>query len=318
MKHIFVINPAAGKGKRLSALLSSITYACEEMEADYEIYHTATVGDGTRFVRAACEKYADLPKRFYACGGDGTLYEVLNGAVGYELTEIAVIPMGTGNDFIKTFTNPEYFRDVKRQMLGKAERIDLLKYRDRYSINVINLGFDCDVVQRVSEIKHHFLVPSGMAYAMSVADLFMKPFGKSFKVLIDDMELVEKEFMLCAVANGHYYGDGYHCAPKALLNDGKMDLILVEKVSRGEFLKLVPKYKKGEHLDAEGNSIHPCLRYQKCEKLVIQSKHPIGLCADGEISPVKTVEITCVPSAISFSIPRGSFCTALEKKKAGV
>lgn len=316
MKHIFVINPAAGKGKKLPAMLSAITYACEELEADYEIYHTRTVGDGIRFVSEACKKYPDVMKRFYACGGDGTLFEVLNGAVGYENTEISVIPLGTGNDFTKAFTNPEYFKDIKRQILGRAERIDLMKYNNRYSINVINIGFDCDVVQRVAEIKRSALVPSKMAYGMAIADVFTKPFGKNFKVLIDDRELVEREFMLCAIANSHFYGDGYHVAPSAYLNDGKMDLCLVDRVSRKEFIKVIPKYKSGQHIDAEDNSLYPFLRYQKCQKVVIESKNAIGLCADGEISPFKSIEITCEPKAIAFSIPKGSVCIALMKEEA--
>ncbi len=315
MKHIFIINPAAGKGRHLPSLLSSITYACEELEADYQIYHTATVGDGIRFVSEFCEKHPDMPKRFYACGGDGTLFEVLNGAVGHPNTEITVVPAGTGNDFTKTFKNPEYFADIKRQILGKAEKIDLMKYGKRYALNVINLGFDCDVVQRVAEIKRHALMPSKMAYATAVAEVFTKPFGKFFKVLIDDRELVEREFMLCAIANARFYGDGYQVAPLAMLNDGMMELCLVDRVSRKEFVKVIPKYKAGAHISPEGESLYPFLRYQRCKKIVLESQNTIGLCADGEVFPLRSIEITCEPRAIAFSVPKGSFSSAIAKNK---
>ncbi len=318
MKHIFVINPAAGKGKHIPALLSSITYACEETESDFAIYHTATVGDGIRYVSQMCQKYPDKRLRFYACGGDGTLYEVLNGVVGHENAEITVIPMGTGNDFIKTFTNPEYFADVKRQLFGAAEKIDVLQYGDRYAMNVVNLGFDCDVVQRVSEIKRSAAVPRKMAYTAAIADVFTKPYGKEFKVLIDGEEFAEREFMLCAMANAQYYGDGYRVAPHALLNDGLMDLCLVDCVSRAKFVRLISKYKAGDHVDVEDRSLYPFLHFQKCESVVIESKHTMGICGDGEISPVKTVEIRCIPKAISFSIPKGSFCTALKRETKSV
>ncbi|MBQ9748552.1 MAG: diacylglycerol kinase family lipid kinase [Clostridia bacterium] len=314
MKHYFIVNPAAGKGKALPAMLSSITYACEELGAEYQIYHTVTVGDGTRFVRETCLQYPDMPKRFYAVGGDGTLFEVLNGAVGHPNAEITVVPLGTGNDFTKAFTNREYFKDIRRQILGTAQTIDLMKYNDRYSLNVINLGFDCDVVQKVAQIKRSALVPSKMAYAMAIADVFTKPFGKNFKVVIDDREMVENEFMLCAIANSNFYGDGYRVAPNAYLNDGVLDLCLVDRVSRSEFVKIIPKYKAGQHVDAEDHSRYPFLRYQKCRKVVIESKEPIGICADGEVSPVTTVEITCVPNALAFSVPKGCVCTALKKQ----
>ncbi len=311
MKHIFIVNPAAGKGKALPSMLSSVTYACEELAVDYKIYHTTTVGDGTRFVRETCEKYPDVQKRFYACGGDGTLYEVLNGAVGYPNTEITVVPLGTGNDFTKAFTHPENFRDIKRQLLGTAQTIDLMKYNDRYSLNVINLGFDCDVVQRVAQIKRSAFVPAKLAYAMAIADVFTKPLGKTFKVTIDGEDSVEREFMLCAIANSNFYGDGYRVAPNAYINDGYMDLCLVDRVSRREFIGVIPKYKAGRHVDAQDQSLYSFVRYQKCKNIVIESQDTIGICADGEVSPITRVEISCVAGALSFSIPEGSVCNAL-------
>ena len=315
MKHIFVVNPAAGKGKKLPAVLSAITYACEELDVEFEIYHTVTVGDGIRFVREQCEKNPELPVRFYACGGDGTLYEVINGAVGFPNTEVAVVPSGTGNDFIKAFSSPEFFSDIKRQLLGNPIKIDLLRYNKRYCVNVLNIGFDCDVVQKVSEIKRSAWVPSKLAYLFSVANVFTKSFGRSFKVLIDDRELIEREFTLCAVANANYYGDGFKVAPDALLDDGYMNLCLIDKVSKSEFLRLVAKYKAGGHIDENGESLYPFIRYQKCRKVLIESYKPLGFCADGEISPYKTVQIETIPAAISFSIPKGSRCLSLSGKE---
>ena len=315
MKHIFVVNPAAGKGKKLPALLSAITYACEEVGVEYEIYHTTTVWDGARFVREKCEKNPETMMRFYACGGDGTLYEVLNGAVGHDNAEIAVIPQGTGNDFTKSFSNPQYFSDVKRQIMGSSEKLDLIRYGNRYCMNVLNVGFDCDVVQRVSEIKRSMLVPSKMAYIMSIADVFTKPLGKNFKILIDDEELIEREFMLAALANAHYYGGGFHVAPNAYLNDGYMDLCLVDRVSRKEFIGVIGKYKAGKHIDTEGNSDYSFVHYRKCKKVVIEASTTIGVCGDGEITPAKSITVEIMPKAIAFSAPKGSVCTALVKEE---
>ena len=112
MKHIFIVNPAAGKGKTLPAMLQRITYACKEHEVDYEIYHTATVGDATRYVAKKCRDNPDTEFRFYACGGDGTMNEVANGIVGMENAQLAVVPKGTGNDFVKIFSSPENFNNI--------------------------------------------------------------------------------------------------------------------------------------------------------------------------------------------------------------
>ena len=316
MKHVFVVNPAAGKGKKLPAVLGAVTYACEELGVDFEIYHTVTVGDGIRYVREACEKSKGGPIRFYACGGDGTLYEVINGAVGCPNAEVAVIPTGTGNDFIKAFSSPEFFSDVKRQLLGKPEALDLIRYNGRYCINVLNVGFDCDVVQKVSGIKRSALVPSKLAYLFSVASVFTKSFGTDFRVTIDDKETIEKEFTLMAVAGANYYGDGFKVAPTALLNDGYLNLCLVDKVTRAQFARIVSEYKAGRHIGADGKSRYPFIRYQTCRKIMLESYRPLGVCADGEISPYKAVQIEVQPKAISFSIPKGCLCLSLAQEQS--
>ena len=316
MKHIFVVNPAAGKGKNIPALLASITYACEDLKVEYDIYHTQSAGDATVYVSEKCKQNPNERFRFYACGGDGTLSEVLNGAVGYDNAEIAVIPAGTGNDFIKTFRHPEYFSEIQKQVLGSAQKIDLLKYNDRYSLNIVNVGFDCDVVVKVAEIKRKSFVPSNLAYIMGIAAVFTKPLGKKFKVTVDDGEPVENDFMLCAMANALYYGGGFKAAPLAMINDGYMDLCLVDKVSRLDFIRIIPKYKAGKHVDENGNSVYPFVRYQKCKKVVIESEETIGVCGDGEISPTNKVVVEVIPQAIAFSIPQSSDCTAVQEDES--
>lgn len=311
MKHIFVVNPAAGKGKNIPSLLASITYACEDLKVEYDIYHTHSAGDATVYVSKKCEENPDEKFRFYACGGDGTLSEVLNGAVGHDNAEIAVIPSGTGNDFVKAFRHPEYFTTIQKQILGTVEKIDLLKYNDRYSLNIINVGFDSDVVVEVAKIKRKAFVPSKLAYIMGIFSVFVKPLGKKFKVTIDDKECIEKEFMLCAMANALFYGGGFKAAPLAQLDDGYMDLCLVDRVSRLDFIRIIPKYKAGQHVDENGNSNYPFVRYQKCKKVVIESETPIGVCGDGEVSPANKIVVEVVPDAIAFSIPKDSGCESL-------
>jgi YegS/Rv2252/BmrU family lipid kinase len=312
MKHIFVVNPAAGKGKNIPALLASISYACEDLKVDYDIYHTHAAGDATVYVSEKCKQNPDQHFRFYACGGDGTLSEVVNGVVGNDNAEIAVIPAGTGNDFIRTFRHPEYFSAIQKQILGTAKKIDVLKYNDRYSLNIINVGFDCDVVQKVGEIKRNAFVPSKLAYIMGIVAVFAKPLGKKFKVTIDDGEPIENKFMLCAMANALYYGGGFKAAPLAKLNDGYMDLCLVDVVSRLDFIRIIPKYKAGEHVDENGNSKYPFVRYRKCKKVVIESEDTIGISGDGEVSPINKVLVEVIPNAIAFSIPEDSGCESLD------
>ena len=108
MKHIFLINPAAGKkGNSESIIRPQIEDYCGKNGLDYEIYVTKCQGDAQNYCAERAKSGEAL--RFYACGGDGTLYEVVNGVFGNPNCEVAVIPMGSGNDFIRLFGTKEQF-----------------------------------------------------------------------------------------------------------------------------------------------------------------------------------------------------------------
>jgi diacylglycerol kinase family enzyme len=123
---------------------------------------------------------------------------------------------------------------------------------------MLNTGFDCEVVVKMQEIKRR--VPAGMAYALGVLiELFKKPCVK-LRVTADDVFVEEGEKLLCAVANGGFYGGGYHPLPHASLCDGMLDVCLVNNVSRFRFLSLIGKYKKGTHLIPATRDIITTLR----------------------------------------------------------
>ena len=110
MKHIFILNPAAGKEnakEKLAAQLKSV-YA----NVDYEIYETRGRGDASAYIKQYCETNKESV-RFYACGGDGTLNEVVNGAVGFPQASVGCIPCGSGNDFVKYYGGKEIFLNME-------------------------------------------------------------------------------------------------------------------------------------------------------------------------------------------------------------
>ena len=149
MKYVFVVNPRAGEANSEYAVRKAIDDS--DVKDKCEIYITQGVEDATAFVREYCEKHPDETVRFIACGGDGTLSEVFNGAVGHENAEVSCYPCGSGNDFVKAYGGPEKFFDINRIVKAKAEKIDLLKVGDRYSNNVVNFGFDTTVAITVNE-----------------------------------------------------------------------------------------------------------------------------------------------------------------------
>jgi len=128
MKHIFYINPAAGSKNAPLTLIPEIRRACEEASVDYSVHVTSTASEMLDSIRR--EAANETPFRVYACGGDGTLNRALHGVAGVTHAELAHIPCGTGNDFVRNFTHPAYFLDIRRQLCGKAIQLDAIRIGD--------------------------------------------------------------------------------------------------------------------------------------------------------------------------------------------
>lgn len=302
MLHHFIINPAAGKGRLVEALKDKITRTCEARKAAYRIHITTHPGDATAYVHAATTASQER-QRFYACGGDGTLCEAVNGAPLCQYAEFAVIPIGTGNDYVKNFSEPTNFFRIDRQLDGTPTALDLLRYNDRYALNMLNIGFDFNVAKKAGEIKRNPLIPSGLAYATGVAIHFCRPFGTHMRITLGDGTRVEDDMTLTAVANGRYYGGGFMAAPRASLQDGMLDLCLVKKVTRTRFLQLIGSYKKGQHLNEKTKD---CIYYCQSPSACFQLDAPTNICIDGEIETTDRVTVAAVPKGLIFSIPQGS------------
>lgn len=315
MKHFFLINPAAGKGEVQKNLEKQISDAADKIGIEYEIHVTTEVGDAENVVRKVCESESgNEPIRFYACGGDGTLNEVANGAGGFPFAEIAVIPVGTGNDFCKNFSNTDTFSDIGAQIRGKSIEIDALKYNGRVCVNVMNMGFDCSVVETVAKIKRYSWISSGFAYIAGVIhELIRMPSVKISKMLIDGEAVEGKKFLLCMMANGGFYGGGFHSAPLAYIDDATIDMCLVKPLSRLSFISLVGGYRKGTFL--EDKRTMKKIFYHKCRRVDINFESSQSVCFDGEIKSCTELHVEVVPKLLRFSVPLGSAYKSFNEEK---
>ena len=260
-------------------------------------YRSKSPGDATKMIEAVCRKDPNAHITVY--GGDGSVYESVNAIMSAgagDTAELTVIPFGTGNDFVKSLPTAD---NVKK-------KIDLIKFGDRYSANIINIGFDCDVVAVTEKLKRMKLVKGSIAYAIGVLVTVFKKMGKKFDIemTLEDgsVEHVVGEHLLCLIANGRYYGGGFKCAPNAELDDGILDVVLVRKISRLRFAKFIGGYKKGLHIRPDG-SVDPKYAsiavYKRCTAL--KFKNLGRLCADGEIIECDDVEITVAHKAITIT-----------------
>ncbi|MBR2792335.1 MAG: diacylglycerol kinase family lipid kinase [Erysipelotrichaceae bacterium] len=300
MKYVFIVNPSAGTENSVGAISEAINRS--ERKDQCEIYVTKGVNDATEHVRAYCEKHPEEKVRFIACGGDGTLNEVVNGAVGQENAEVSCYPCGSGNDFVKCFEDPERFKDIDKLLSAKARKIDLLKVGDRYSDNVVNFGFDTTVAISVNEGRARGGNAAKNAYTMGIIKALITSMKNEFEVYADG-ELINPDgkALLCTVANGQYVGGSFKCAPRAELDDGYMEVCLVKPISRIRFVKLLDTYTKGKHLDDP--KLQDIMIYRKARKVRVKAKKGFAYSLDGEIiyDPDFTIEIA--EKVLDFAAP---------------
>lgn len=315
MRHIFVINPKAGKEKNRQKFEAQILAAGEKLNKKVEIYETKSAGDAEDFVRRTCEaKDPDEVIRFYACGGDGAVHEIANGIYGFENAEIGCVPMGTGNDFIRNFGTAKQFLDIEAQLMGESVDTDVIRYverregvdcKERYCMNMINIGFDCNVADLTATAKTWPLVNGSFAYLISVFIMLIKKEGANLRVEFDDGEVYDDKLLLMTAANGCFCGGGWKSNPVAEINDGIMDIGLIKDIPRRKFPGLLPKYQKGTHFDYKG--IEDILIYKKAKKLTIYvNGGDVRICTDGEITRAKKVTLEMVPGAVKFAVPQGA------------
>lgn len=164
-RNVLIVNPEAGKHDSTEFISASAAKLLSGIP--YEIRITEYPGHAAEIARSLCDDEC----RIYACGGDGTLNEVVNGVFrGGCPSRVAVgcVPIGSGNDFIRTFENipSEAFLDLSRQAVGDIRKIDLLQVEDRVSVNILSAGYDAAVCDNLERFKRLPLVNGSAAYNM--------------------------------------------------------------------------------------------------------------------------------------------------------
>ncbi|OPX45745.1 diacylglycerol kinase [Ruminiclostridium hungatei] len=293
MKHIFIINPAAGKGKSVELVPFIQEYFKAREQEELLIEVTRYPGHAAEVARKHSEAG---PCRIYSIGGDGTVNEIVNGMAGSS-SALGVIPTGSGNDFIRSLHSETDVKTViTRTIEGMEKSIDLARVNDKYFINIASIGFDANVVYNAELFKKKPGITGSMAYLLSIIYTVFKHRICSIEVDIDG-EKTAMNALLVAVANGRYYGGGIMPAPEAQLDDGLLDVCLVSEVSRLKILSLFPKYIKGRH------GVIKQVSFKKCKKVKILSETEFSLNIDGEILTAKCADFEIIQSGIRVILP---------------
>ena len=303
MIYHFILNPKSGRSPKQKKLEQEIKDSCKKRQLSYHIYYTTCVGDATEYVKSMI-RISQERQRFICIGGDGTINEIANSSPGNPNVEFGVIPSGSGNDFVRNFTNTKNFYSIEAQLDGEPMSMDLIKCNDFYCVNMVNIGFDCAVVKEAARLKKLKFVTPGISYILGVVVVLFKKFGTKMKIIFDDGEVLDREFTLTAIGNGKFCGGGFCAAPRALLRDGLFDVCAIDKVSRLTFIKLVSSYKKGTYL--ENKKAMRIIRHRQVPHFRMEFESPLPICIDGEIKGAKNVDFSVARNAFNFVIPKGS------------
>ncbi len=280
-----IINPVAGGGKK--AFAERIA-----KRIGGKIYYTVDENDIERFVISQLDK--NPYTHFVIYGGDGSVNCCVNGIMksGHNKTAcFTAFSLGSGNDFL-TYMNEEYLSEENRE---NGVLLDVVKADNRYSINILNTGFDCTVVSETARLRQkHNILGGKLSYTIGVlTTLFKKKTFHSDMVITytdGSVEKISGEYLLLAVCNCRLYGGGYKAAPVARPDDGILDLVYVKNISRLKLLSILMVYKSGAHIIKETltdkgvdvvDKFKDILTYRRCKSVEYDTAGE--LCYDGEI-----------------------------------
>ena len=298
MKHLFIINPAAGKKDQTEDFTRVIHRECSHRGLDYEIRISSCKGDCTRLTEEAARSGAEY--RIYACGGDGTLNEVVNGAANFENVAVTHFPGGSGNDFIRNFSQPEAFSDLGRLLDARETQMDLIRVNDRaYSLNICSMGIDARIAAEVQRYKRLPGISGHGAYNLSLAVNLIKGIRRYCEVEIDGQVLRDKQTLVC-ICNGRFYGGGFNPVPEARPDDGLLDVLIIKGVSLLTAARVIGKYKRGEYA-----SLPRYITYYRVKELTIRFPKENVINVDGESLWDREATFSVLPRKLRFFYPKG-------------
>jgi len=305
MKHVFIINPAAGRRDSTQKIYAMAEQLRRDHDQEVECILTRHQGHATEIARKLCESGEKL--RFYACGGDGTINEVANGILGYDNAAMTCIPVGTGNDFLRNF-GPDgvLFRNAENLWDGPEFSLDVIDVNGRIALTIACAGLDARVARDVHKYGETPLLTGKGSYVVSlIVNFLFRSISSHWTVELDG-QAVEDDYAVITACNGRFYGGGFMPVAEARMDDGVLNTLIVKKISRPMFLRFVGPYSKGEYAK------FPQLATCYTPKIIrIRSEQPdIVTCLDGECTASDDVTIRLSDKRLRFFGPLGCSCNS--------
>lgn len=299
MRHLFIMNPHAGKYDRSQEMLEKVRFTMAGRREKWEAVRTTGPGHAVALVEEAAQR--GDPLRVYACGGDGTLNEVANGAAGRDHVAVTHCPMGSGNDFLRMFgQDAGRFRQLDQLLDTPQTAMDLINCNGRYSLNVCSVGFDARIGFGAADFKKLPLISGSAAYQLSAVRTIIKGIHLPYRVEVDGETMPGERFTLLCACNGRFYGGGFNPSPDAMPDDGLLNFIVIPAVSRLTVAALIQKFARGEI----GEIPQAILRQGREMKIHCDRVSAVNV--DGERVDGQELSIALSDKKVQFFYPAGA------------
>jgi len=288
-----IVNPASGR-ERATEYAWAISERLRERYRTVEIVLTTGDGDAEQAARQAVQ---DGCGAVIVAGGDGTLNEALNGVFAERALDrvtFGIIPLGTGNDFATALDIPSEIEEaIRTAMSGRTLAVDIGKVNGRVFLNTSGGGFIAEVSVAVTpQLK---TIAGRLAYLVGGAQALLdyEPVRATITTEPEGLRLGLALYAF-AVCNSRLIGGGRLIAPAAMIDDGLLDICLIEAMSSFEFIALARKVAAGDHVD------DPRVRYVQAPTVRIEFDREIRINTDGEVFPASVCEYSVLPRAATF------------------
>ncbi len=297
MRHVVILNPKAGKRDTTDRLAAEAARAFSSAGLEYSVELTRYAGHAKDIALEAAESGEEVT--IYACGGDGTISETAQALYNAPHVTLAPVPVGTGNDFVRTITGGYGSYSISELVSeGRTIEADMILAGSRVAVNIVSVGLDASIANNVSRFKRIPFVSGSMAYNISTAFCFFTNVRYRMQFELDGRMLPQQDFVFSIAANARYYGGGFKAAPIADIRDGLMDFMQIPTLPRIKLLPMIRRYRNGEHLD-----IYKFIKLIRCKKIKIISDKPVALNCDGEIKEEKNPVIALIPGGMKLLVP---------------
>tara|TARA_B100001029_G_C15031479_1_gene437265 strand:- start:469 stop:1359 length:891 start_codon:yes stop_codon:yes gene_type:complete len=293
MKFYLTVNPHGG-AKKGQKILNKVKPIFENAEIDLKIIETMYAGHAKELAEQLDFTGFD---GLIAIGGDGTLHEIINGLMTRKDNKdipIGLIPGGSGNSFMHDLELIDPIKAANAIISGKTKNVDIAKINinhiTKYAINIIGWGLVTDIANKAEKFRW---LGTSRYTILSVLEVFTYN-PRSATIIIDD-EKISDDFTFVIACNTIHTGKGMKMAPKAKLDDGKIDIIVVKhKASRLKLLSMLPTVFEGTHIN------NPLVEYYRASKFSLIPKEDDILNIDGQIAGSTPINVCVIPNKIKI------------------